>query len=71
MSKDHEPIQGRTIAQFMRATGIGRTTIFAELAAGRLAAVKVGRRTIITTGPSDYFDARPVAKYRQPAGARP
>lgn len=38
---------GYTIAEAVKATGIGRTTIYADLKAGRLAARKRGKRTII------------------------
>jgi excisionase family DNA binding protein len=36
------------IADFCRRYSIGRTTAYREIAAGRLRAVKVGRRTLIT-----------------------
>jgi excisionase family DNA binding protein len=35
-----------SIPQLVALTGIGRTTIYAELKAGRLKARKIGRRTI-------------------------
>ena len=38
---------GYTVAQAVKATGIGRTTIYADLKSGRLAARKRGKRTII------------------------
>jgi hypothetical protein len=34
--------------EFGRRNGVGRTTVFEEIRAGRLDARKVGRRTIIT-----------------------
>jgi Helix-turn-helix domain len=38
---------GYTIAEAVRASGIGRTTLYADLKAGRLTARKRGKRTII------------------------
>jgi excisionase family DNA binding protein len=37
-----------SISQFCLRYGIGRTNAYQEIAAGRLRAVKVGRRTLIT-----------------------
>jgi excisionase family DNA binding protein len=37
-----------SVAEFCRRYGIGRTKAYAEIAAGRLGAVKVGQRTLIT-----------------------
>jgi excisionase family DNA binding protein len=44
------PVTGRAfpIDEFCRIYGIGRTTAYYEIAARRLRAVKVGRRTLIT-----------------------
>lgn len=36
-----------SIEQLVRATGVGRSKIYAEIAAGRLQARKVGARTIV------------------------
>lgn len=41
-----EPIS-YTVSAAVRATGIGRSTIFAMLADGRLERVKVGKKTLI------------------------
>lgn len=37
-----------TVHDAAKIAGVGRSTIYEELAAGRLAAKKLGRRTIIT-----------------------
>lgn len=37
-----------SIPGFVAATGVGRSTVYKEIAAGRLKTVKVGSRTIIT-----------------------
>jgi len=36
-----------TVLEAAEATGLGRTKLFAEIKAGRLAAAKIGRRTLI------------------------
>jgi len=36
-----------TVNEFCKSVGIGRTSVYAEIKAGRLIALKVGRRTII------------------------
>lgn len=43
-----------SINDFCDLTGIGRTKAYQELSSGRLAAVKIGRRTLI---PSKAIDA--------------
>ncbi|SDO20549.1 DNA binding domain-containing protein, excisionase family [Filomicrobium insigne] len=35
-------------AEICRRNGIGKTTLYAEIKAGRLEAIKVGRKTLIT-----------------------
>lgn len=37
-----------TPAEICRRNGIGKTTLYAEIKSGRLEAIKVGRRTLIT-----------------------
>jgi excisionase family DNA binding protein len=41
------PAAGLTIAEASRIAGISRSTLYEELASGRLSARKCGRRTII------------------------
>ena len=48
-------IQAFTIPDFCRAYGIGRTRTYAEIAAGRLLARKVGRRTLILKRDADAW----------------
>jgi excisionase family DNA binding protein len=63
-SNDAEPalVTGRAfpIGEFCRIYGIGRTTAYYEIAARRLRAVKVGRRTLITRDAAeDWLAALP------------
>jgi len=44
-----------TIEQAVKATGIGRTAIFAAIKSGRLVARKNGRRTLIASGDLQKF----------------
>ena len=44
-----------TVEEFIAAYGIGRTTTYEEIAAGRLMAVKLGRRTIIPREAADAW----------------
>jgi excisionase family DNA binding protein len=41
------PLEAFTISDVGKRAGIGRTLIYSEIAAGRLRARKVGRRTVI------------------------
>jgi excisionase family DNA binding protein len=43
------------ITEFCRLYGIGRTTAYAEIAAGRLRAVKVGHRTLVTNDAAEAW----------------
>ncbi len=45
---NHVPAAGHSVLDAARIAGVGRSTIYEELAAGRLAAKKIGRRTLIT-----------------------
>jgi excisionase family DNA binding protein len=42
------PLRAFSIDEFCRRYGIGRTTAYAEIAAGRLRRRKVGKRSVIT-----------------------
>lgn len=46
-----------TIEQAVKATGIGRTAIFAAIKSGRLVARKNGRRTLIASNDLQQFVA--------------
>lgn len=51
-----------SIAEACRMSGLGRTTIFAEIKVGRLRAVKAGGRTLIRlTDLRNYLDSLPTA----------
>ncbi|MGC1779768.1 MAG: hypothetical protein WBB34_17685 [Xanthobacteraceae bacterium] len=47
-----------SIGEFCCRYGIGRTNAYQEIAAGRLRAVKVGRRTLITQDAAEVWLAR-------------
>ena len=51
MTKNREPTQFPKVSYSIReacaATSLGRTTVYAHIAAGRLQAVRVGGRTLI------------------------
>ncbi len=44
-----------SVTQFCRGYGIGRTNAYAEIAAGRLRAVKLGRRTLISVDAAEAW----------------
>lgn len=51
MSMEHAPIREKLayqILEFCKVAGVGKTTVYQEMAAGRLKAKKVGARTLIT-----------------------
>ena len=51
-----------SIREFCRQYSVGRTNAYQEIAAGRLRAVKVGRRTLITHDDAEaWLAALPVA----------
>jgi excisionase family DNA binding protein len=43
-----QPRFAMSVEEVAHAAGVGRTTVFEEIRKGRLNALKVGRRTIIT-----------------------
>jgi len=51
--QDQEGLGAFTVADFRKRYGIGLTKLYEEIAAGRLRAVKLGRRTMIL-----FSDAR-------------
>jgi excisionase family DNA binding protein len=52
VTNESEHEQGFSVADVTKASGAGRSTIYEEIASGRLPARKLGRRTIILK--SDY-----------------
>ena len=48
------PKRAYSIPEICEASGVGRSTVYGALASGKLAASKVGRRTIVT---SESFDS--------------
>jgi len=48
MEMDIFPKQALSISEFCKQFSVGRTKVYSEISAGRLAVKKVGRRTIIT-----------------------
>ncbi|TGQ20410.1 helix-turn-helix domain-containing protein [Mesorhizobium sp. M00.F.Ca.ET.217.01.1.1] len=44
-----------TISEFVKATGIARTQVFAHIKQGRLKACKSGRRVLIRTADAQSF----------------
>jgi len=57
---------GLTVLEAAKIAGIGRSTIYEELASGRLKAKKLGRRTIVTEQAlSEWMAGLPA--YRSPA----
>jgi hypothetical protein len=60
-----------TIRDAVEASGIGRTTLYAEIRAGRLITHKVGRRTIILSNElEDFLKNLPIGDLRSSAGGR-
>jgi len=57
---------GLSIAQAVRASGVGRTTLYEEIKTGRLRAVKRGRRTLILADDlKQWLGALPTLKTEQ------
>jgi hypothetical protein len=52
---------GRRVPQFCHEVGLSRSTVYNEMSAGRIKAVKAGKRVIITTQPSEYLATLPPA----------
>jgi excisionase family DNA binding protein len=44
-----------SIAEFSRHYGIGRTRVYEEIRAGRLHAIKIGRRTLIVVNDAEAW----------------
>lgn len=63
-----------TIADFARAASVGKTTIYNEIAAGRLVAAKIGAKTLIPADRGrEWLRSREVAAVlpsRNPRGKR-
>ena len=58
---------GLTVPEAAKVAGVGRSTVYEELASGRLKARKLGRRTIILEADlRDWLAALPAMKSVQP-----
>lgn len=58
---EREAIQAFSIKAFSKAFKIGRTTVYAEIAKGRLIARKVGTRTLIAyDDAANWWNALPI-----------
>lgn len=53
---------GWSILDWATATGVGRTTTYNLLKAGRIQAVKFGSRNIIVTSPREFLATLPAAR---------
>ena len=59
------PVRLLSIGEGAAALGIGRTTLYAELASGHVHSIKVGRRRLIPTSAiANYIDARTLGPTR-------
>jgi excisionase family DNA binding protein len=57
----HEPL-AYTIADAVKVTGIGRTTLYELIGAGKIKASKAGNRTLVMADSlRDYVDSLPTA----------
>ena len=55
-------VKAQTVNQFLATVPIGRTKLYEEIAAGRLVAVKVGKRTLIRAEDAEaWLKSLPVA----------
>jgi len=48
---------GWRVAEWCAATGLGKSTVWALIAAGRLRTVTVGKCRVITTSPAEFLAA--------------
>jgi excisionase family DNA binding protein len=62
-----EAVRLLSIKEACRLLGLSRTTLYAELASGRLRSVTVGRRRFVPRDAVDDFIAGLPTEYRRPA----
>jgi len=66
LTADHGPCGAMSVDQFAKWAGIGRTLAWEQVRLGELQAVKVGRRTLVTTAAADlWLSSRPVLLTRE------
>jgi hypothetical protein len=63
---EHEPAAWR-VNGWLAEVPISRTKLYAEIGAGRIATVKVGSATLITTSPHDYLASLAAAEQSRAA----